>query len=169
MFGQPQSRRQQRLGRSPQIVRQHEGGDENGGGAQEHGQEADLGGTVVERGVARSGGLGLGDDEGGDDADTHGHRHACVGPEPGRARVGVLAADHSGQIERPGAGHQHADAVAGDIGGRHHRLQFHARRLDAVGVYDDVLGRRRKAERAGGRRHQHEIGLGIRRGHQQDR
>ena len=73
----------------------------------------------------------LPDNQGGDDAHAHQPGHGVVGAVPG-----VVAGD----VESPGAGHQHGGAVAEDVGGGHGALEGLVGGIDAVGVDADVLG-----------------------------
>ena len=105
-----------------QIRAQVKGQDKSADGEQKQRKKAEIDPVAmfVLPGLAD---LRFTDRERGDHADQHGQGHAEVGDLPGR--VVIIAerrAERAGQEQGPRAGDQHADAIAGDVGGGHHGL-----------------------------------------------
>ncbi len=104
-------------------------------------------------------------DQCGDDAKRHESRHQQIGESPAVVVIAGVAAKPGCQRQCPRTRHDHRQSITCHIGGGHGRLQPLRRRLDAIGVDDDVLS-------GGGERHQQgeqgelgQLGLGIAEGH----
>ncbi len=141
---QPARRRRPPGGKG--IATEEEGPDEGAGPAREDEEQSDIvPGPVASARRPRP--QRLLDQEGGEDAHPHGPGHGDVRPAPGVVDVVLRRrAQCGGQEQGPGPGYHHPHPVTRDRGGRHQGLKAGLRRLDAVGVDDDVRSRRRKPQ-----------------------
>jgi len=96
----------------------------------------------------------------GDHPDRHDRGHGQIGHLPGLKTIKLPGgAKQGGQIERAGPGNQHADTVAGDITGGQQGLHGGTGAFDAIGINDNILSGRGKAEQNRGQGHHYHVAI----------